>query len=93
MTTVTESETRAYFKIRVLLSATATDIHKDLVAACGNQASLYRTVAKWTQRFREGRETTEDYPRSGRPSTAIDVKNIAAVRILIGEDNRLTIYE
>jgi hypothetical protein len=63
------------------------------VAACGNQASFYRTVAKLTHRFREGRETTEDDPRLGRPSTAIDVKNIAAVRILIEEDNRLTIYE
>jgi histone-lysine N-methyltransferase SETMAR len=93
MTTVTESETRAYIKIRVLLSATATDIHKDLVAACGAQAPSYRTVAKWTQRFREGRETTEDDPRTGRPSTAIDPKNVAAVRILVEEDNRLTIDE
>jgi hypothetical protein len=88
---VTESETRAHIKIRVLLSA--TDIHKDLVAACGDQAPLYRTVAKWTQHFREGRETTEDDPRSGRPSMAIYTKNIAALRILIEEDNRLTIDE
>jgi histone-lysine N-methyltransferase SETMAR len=93
MATLNESEIRVYIKIRVLLSATATDIHKDLVAVCGDQAPSYRTVAKWTQRYREGRESTEDDPRSGHPVTTITQVNVAAVRHQLEEDNRLTIDE
>ena len=60
MAAVTESDIRSYIKVHVLLHATAADIHNDLVRVCGEQAPAYPTVAKCAQRFRKGRESTED---------------------------------
>ena len=93
MAAVDESDVRSYIKIRVLLHFTAVDIHKDLVAVCGDAAPTYPTVSKWAQRFRSGRESTADDPRSGRPSTAITQVNVASIRSLVNEENRLTIDE
>lgn len=93
MAAVDESDVRSYIKIRVLLHFTAVDIHKDLVAVCGDAAPTYPTVAKWAQRFRSGRESMADDPRSGRPSTAITQVNVASIRSLVNEENRLTIDE
>ena len=42
-------------------------IHEQLATALGPNAPSYRTVAKWAERFREGREDVNDHLRSGRP--------------------------
>ena len=42
-------------------------IHEQLATALGADAPAYRTVAKWDERFREGREDVNDQLRSGRP--------------------------
>ena len=42
-------------------------IHEELATALGPDAPAYRTVAKWAERFREGREDVNDDLRSGRP--------------------------
>jgi hypothetical protein len=45
-------------------------ITNDLELAHGELAPKYRTVAKWAVLFKDGRESLEDDPRSGRPITA-----------------------
>ena len=42
-------------------------IHEELATALGPDAPAYRTVAKWTEHFREGREDVNDDLRSGCP--------------------------
>jgi len=57
----------------------------------GEDALKERTVIKWVQRFREGREDPKDDARSGCPSTSSGNKNIDCVRSLVLSDRRLTV--
>ena len=57
----------------------------------GEDALKERTVFKWVQRFREGREDPKDDARSGCPSTTSGNENIDHVRSLVLSDRRLTV--
>ena len=57
---------RYYIRIRTILRIAPTTIHEKLATALGPDALAYRTVAKWAERFREGREDVNDDLRSGR---------------------------
>ncbi len=50
----------------------------------------YATVKKWAKEFKHGRESLQDDPRSGRPSTSIAEENVDAVLQLIMADRRVT---
>ena len=77
---------RSYIKTSVTLGKSATEITKDLKVAHDRQDPKYRTVAKWTKLFREGKYDLEDDTRSRRPRTALTNSNIELVRLLF-EDN------
>src|SRR5215475_9686622 len=57
----------------------------------GEDALNERTVFKWVQRFREGREDPKDDSRSGRPSTSSGKENIDRVHSIVLSDRRLTV--
>jgi len=57
----------------------------------GEYALKERTVLKWVQHFREGREDPKDDARSGHPSTSSGNENIDLVRSLMLSDRRLTV--
>ena len=61
------SEQRVYCKIRAQLGYPSSEIHGDLQKVYGNEAFKFRTVCKWVQRFKAGRESVENDPREGRP--------------------------
>lgn len=86
-------EYRAYIKTRAVLGISATEIFEELVTAWGDNAPQYRTVAKWTALFKDGRESLEDDPRSGRPITEYTTDNIALVKQLIDENPHATYDE
>jgi len=48
----------------------AKETHKMLKLVYGDTAVTMKTVYKWFQRFRNGRESVEDEERSGHPSTS-----------------------
>ena len=85
-------EYRSYIKTRALLEISTKDIYQELEDAYPGQAPSYRCIAKWAQLFREGRESLEDDPRSGRPITAHTDENIKLVRDIIEEDPHATYY-
>ena len=58
---------RYYIKIGTILGITPMTIHEELATALGPDAPAYRTVAKWAERFCEGREGVNDDLRSARP--------------------------
>jgi histone-lysine N-methyltransferase SETMAR len=84
---------RSYIRIRTLLGIRPVDIHGELEQACGDAAPSYSTVQTWAARFKEGRVSAEDDPRSGRPSSAITKTTVAAIRDLVLADPFLTIDE
>lgn len=62
-----------------------------LVQVYGREAVSRKCVYEWFKRFREGKETTEDEPRSGRPSTSRTPEMIEKVRQMLAQDRRLTL--
>ena len=69
------------------------EIMRDLTLVYKESALKQRTVEKWLQLFRHGRESTEDDPRSGRPSTSTSVDCVEAVRALIDNNRKVTTRE
>ena len=86
-------EYRAYIKTRVLLDIKPVDIYNELLLAHGHLAPHYNTVVKWAKLFREGRESIEDDPRSGRPLTSFTDTNIELVRQVIDANPHATYDE
>ncbi|KAJ8961743.1 hypothetical protein NQ318_021343 [Aromia moschata] len=48
----------------------------------GNECLSRTQVFEWFKRFKEERETTEDDPRLGRPSTSKTDENIEKIELL-----------
>ena len=60
-----------------------------LVQVYGREAVNWKYVYEWFKCFREGKETTEDEPRSGRPSTIRTPEMIEKVRQMLVQDRWL----
>ena len=48
---------------------------------------------EWYQRFKSGRTSIEDDPKSGRPSTSMDDDHVEKVLAVIRQNHRLTVRE
>ena len=67
------------------------DIHADMVATLRDDAPALSTVKKWAAEFKRDRESLEDDPRSGRPTSATTQENIDHVHHMVMDDRRLTV--
>ena len=61
------------------------------VQVYGREAVSRKSVYEWFKLFREGKETTEYEPRSGRQSTSRTLEMIEKVRQILAQDRRLTL--
>ena len=52
-------------------------------AAYGDQALSHLNVFRWYGRFYDGREDTEDNPRSGWPTERRNVNNIEKISLIV----------
>jgi histone-lysine N-methyltransferase SETMAR len=84
---------RFYIKARTALGIQPTIIHDELCTVFSYEAPSFRTVARWSQSFREGREEIEDEARAGRPITETTSENIELVQSIINDDSHITIEE
>ena len=62
-----------------------------LVQVYGSEAVCRKCVCECLKRFRKGKETTEDEPRFGRPSTSRTPEMIDKVRQMLTQNRRLTL--
>ena len=51
------------------------------------------TISRWAQRFRKGRLSIENDPKSGRPRTSTDDQSVERVLQILEEDRRMTCEE
>ncbi|KAI6648254.1 Transposase [Oopsacas minuta] len=87
-------EQRAFVKIRTLLGQSAHEIHLDLVQFYSTKGALsFPGVRRWTHRFRLGRKSIEDDPRSGAPITTASPIKFNDIKKLIDLDPHITIRE
>ena len=70
-----------------------TNAYTRLRAVYGEQCMSCTRVFEWFKRFRDGRASTDNNSRSGRPATAVNDENIATVNKLNRSDRRLTIKD
>ncbi|KAJ8941799.1 hypothetical protein NQ318_015924 [Aromia moschata] len=82
---------RVNLKFLVKLGKTFTEAYAMLKEVYGNEYLSRTQIFVWFKRFKEGRETTEDDPCSGRPSTSKTDENIEKNGKLIRKDRRLCI--
>lgn len=90
---VTIEEQRAFVKIMTLRHKKPSEIHQELVEACGEAAMALRTVQKWVKRVEDGESSTQDAARSGRPSTSNEEEHLEQLRALMETDRRWTCDE
>ena len=83
---IARSDQRSYIKIETLRRKNPTEIYNALHVVCGDSVVDHSTVSRWASRFREGRVSIQDDPRSGRPVTATDDTSVFIVSTLLEED-------
>jgi len=83
----------AYIKIETLRGKTPTEIHSSLMEVCGVETVDRSTISCLAQRFRVGRLSRENDPKSGRPRTSTDDQSVKRVLKILAEDRRMTCEE
>jgi len=64
-----------------------------LQQAYGEDCLSRKQYHEWYQRFKSGRTSNKDDPKSGRPSTSMDDDHVAKVLAVIRQNRRLTLRE
>jgi histone-lysine N-methyltransferase SETMAR len=85
------TEQRTNIKFCVLLNKSPSETLRMLEKAYGKAAMKKTQVYRWHKRFRDGRASVNDDPRSGRPSTTTNDDNIERVRNAVRSDWRKSI--
>ena len=67
------------------------EIHADMISTLGDDALALSTVKKWAAEFKRERESLEDDPRLGHPSTPTTQENIDRIHQMVINNRRLTI--
>ncbi|KZC08090.1 Protein MAK16 like protein [Dufourea novaeangliae] len=88
-----KEEQRICVKFCVKLKKTFTETFQMLREAFGDKCLSRSRCHEWYGRFKEGRTSSADNPRSGRPSTSTDDAHVAEVNTLVRANRRLTIRE
>jgi len=72
---------------------TGAETYEILQAAFGQSCLSQSKIFEWYSHFKSGRQSFEDDPCPGRPSTSHTKETMARVREIIRADQRLTIIE
>lgn len=86
-------EQRVCVKFCVKLGKTFTETFQMLQEAFRDQCLSRSRCHEWFKRFKDGRTSSADNPRSGRPSTSTDEEHVERVKTLVRSNRRLTIRE
>src|SRR5215510_11789421 len=86
-------EQRICVKFCVKVGKSVTETFEMLKIAFREEAMCRTQTYEWWKRFKEGRTSVDDDPRSGWPSTSKTDDNVAKVREFIRANRRLTVRE
>ena len=86
-------EIRSYIKCRIRLNIDSKQIFNELCGNYGPQTISMHTVFRWVKAFKAGKFSVEDDTRPGRPTTSVIKANIAALKIVVEQDARLSVKD
>ena len=86
-------EQRVCVKFCFKLGKTFTETFEKLQQAYGEDCLSRTQCHEWYQRFKSGRTSIEDDPKSGRPSMSMDDDHVEKVLTLFRQNHRLTVHE
>ena len=87
-----KTEIRSYIKCRIRLNIDSKQIFNELCGIYGPQTISMCTVFRWVNAFKAGKFSEGD-TRPGRPKTSVTKANIAAVKIVVEHDARLSVKD
>ena len=88
-----KTQIRSYIKCRIRLNIDSKQILNELCGIYGPQTISMRTVFRWIKAFKAGKFSVEDDTRPGRLKTSVTKANIAAVKIVVEQDARLSVKD
>ena len=88
-----KTEIRNYNKCRIRLNIDSKQIFNELCCINGPQTISMCTVFRWVKAFKAGKFSVEDDTHPGRPKTFVTKANIAAVKIVVEQDARLSVKD
>jgi hypothetical protein len=88
-----EQEQRVCIKFCVKLGRNGAETFEMLRSAFGEQVLRYVRIFEWHRKFKEGRDSVDDNPTSGRTTTSKTEDCVARVRELIRANRRLSVRE
>ena len=86
-------EKRFCVKFYVKIGKSVTGTFEMLKISFGEEAMCRNQTYEWWKRFKEGRNSVDHDPRSGRPSMSKTDDNVAKVCEVIHSNRRLTVQE
>ena len=84
---------KLYIKYRIRLNIDSKQIFNELCGIYGPQTISMRTVFRWVKAFKAGKFSFEYDTRPGRSKTSVTKANIAAVKIVVEQDARLSVKD
>ena len=88
-----KTEILNYIKCRIRLTIDIKQIFNELCGIYGPQTISVDTVFRWDKAFKVGKFSVEDDTRPERPKTSVTKANIAAVKIVVEQDARLSVKD
>ena len=86
-----KTEICSYIKCRIRLNIDSKQISNELCGIYGPQTISMRTVFRWVKAVKAGKFSVDTRP--GRPKTSVTKANIAAVKIVVEQDARLSVKD
>ena len=84
---------RAVIEFFTLENVQPQQIHNRMIVVHGENAPSYAAVKRWAAKFRRGRTSLEDDPRSERPSDAVCEENCHTVENIVMQNRRVNVHQ
>ena len=88
-----KTEIRSYIKCRIRLKIDSKQIFNELCGIHGPQTISMRTVLGGLKLLKVGNFLLKMDTRPGRPKTSVTKANIAAIKIVVEQDTRLSVKD
>ena len=88
-----KTEICSYIKCCIRLNIDSKQRFNELCGIYGPQTIQMRTVFRCVKAFKAGKFSVEDDTRPGRPKTSVTKANIAAAKIVVEQDARLSVKD